>query len=215
MAMTTRWRLYPTVLLSIACASIAISAWQPADVEDWLLENVLVAIALPLLMRSYARRPFTPLTYGALLVFLCLHEVGAHYTYSDVPYGEWLASIAPAHPPALATRNHYDRFVHFAYGLLVVPAAVELFAWRAPPRGIWRWIMPVTFIMAHSVVYELVEWAAAVTFGGDLGQAYLGTQGDPWDAQKDMALAALGSACGVCVMAALRWAPLVRPSRQD
>ena len=69
------------------------------------------------------------------------------------------------------------------------------------PRGIWRWILPVCFVMSHSVVYELVEWLAALRFGGELGTAYLGTQGDPWDAQQDMALAALGSVLSMTVLA--------------
>ncbi|SEO31687.1 putative membrane protein [Luteibacter sp. UNC138MFCol5.1] len=202
-------RPYLVAMLTAALVVVAISAWRPWDVQDWLLENALVAVALPLFVRGHARMPFTLLSYGALLLFLCLHEIGAHYTYSEVPYGDWIVPIAPSHGPGTDARNHYDRFVHFCYGLLVIPAAIELFAWRAPARGLWRWILPLTFIMAHSVVYELVEWGAAVTFGGDLGQAYLGSQGDPWDAQKDMALAALGAIVGMALLAAMRWTPLV------
>ena len=106
-------------------------------------------------------------------------------------------------------RNHYDRFVHFCYGLLMLPVAWDLFAERASPRGLWRWLMPPLFVMSHSVIYELVEWLAAETFGGDLGMAYLGTQGDIWDAQKDMALAATGAVVGTILMAAAR--PAARP----
>lgn len=93
--------------------------------------------------------------------------------------------------------NHFDRVVHFGYGLLVGPAAVELIRCAVDPRGLWRWLLPWTFLCSHSLIYELIEWGAATLFGGDLGVAYLGTQGDVWDAQKDMALAALGAACGV------------------
>jgi len=92
--------------------------------------------------------------------------------------------------------------VHFCYGLLILPVAWELFAARASPRGLWRWQMPPLFVMSHSVIYELVEWLAAEVFGGDLGMAYLGTQGDAWDAQKDMALAAVGAFVGTALMAA-------------
>jgi len=87
------------------------------------------------------------------------------------------------------------------YGLLLMPAAWELIEARMSPRGLWRWLMPVLFIMSHSVIYELVEWLAAVRFGGDLGVAYLGTQGDEWDSQKDMALAALGAVIGLAGVA--------------
>jgi putative membrane protein len=85
--------------------------------------------------------------------------------------------------------------------LLVLPAAWELMDARMSPRGVWRYLMPVFFVMSHSVIYEVIEWAAAEVFGGDLGAAYLGTQGDEWDAQKDMALAAAGAVLGMVVMA--------------
>jgi putative membrane protein len=86
--------------------------------------------------------------------------------------------------------------VHFSYGLLVLPAVWELMQARMSPRGIWVWLMPVFFVMSHSVIYETIEWLAAEAFGGELGAAYLGTQGDEWDAQKDMALATAGAVLG-------------------
>ena len=126
-------------------------------------------------------------------------EIGAHYTYSLVPYDAWFASAFGTGLNALAgfERNHFDRLVHFLYGLLITPAAVELFGHYGRYPRIWAALFPLLFILSHSVVYELVEWGAALVFGGDLGQAYLGTQGDIWDAQKDMALAALGAAVTV------------------
>ena len=90
-------------------------------------------------------------------------------------------------------RNHYDRLVHFMYGALLLPPSVELLDKYAPARGLWSSIVPVAFVMSHSVIFELVEWCAALIVAPDLGNAYLGTQGDPWDAQQDMALAALGA----------------------
>ena len=90
--------------------------------------------------------------------------------------------------------------MHFAYGLLLMPAVRELVEARMSPRGLWRWLMPLFFVMSHSVIYEMIEWIAAVLFGGDLGVAYLGTQGDEWDAQKDMALATAGAATGLVLL---------------
>ena len=90
-------------------------------------------------------------------------------------------------------RNQYDRLVHFMYGLLITPVAAEVMAARIRLRGFWLFLLPVTFIMSHSLIYELIEWFAASVFGGEVGQAYLGTQGDVWDAQKDMFLATIGS----------------------
>jgi len=90
--------------------------------------------------------------------------------------------------------------VHFSYGLLLMPAAAELLEARASPRGPWRYLLPVLFVMSHSVIYEMIEWVAALIFGGDLGAAYLGTQGDEWDAQKDMALATAGAALAMLLI---------------
>jgi putative membrane protein len=97
-------------------------------------------------------------------------------------------------------RNMFDRAVHLLYGVLVTPAVVELFAAKAPPVGIWRFLMPLFFMNAHAVIYETIEWLAAEAFGGELGAAYLGTQGDVFDAQKDMALAFAGTLVSLTVV---------------
>jgi len=176
--------------------ALALAPWYR---QDWLLENMLVFAALPLLAWGYRTLPFTRGTYACLFVFLVLHAIGAHYTYSEVPYDRAFEAVTGASLNALLgwERNHYDRMVHFLYGLLVTPAAIEILQARAAPRGLWRWLLPVCFMMSHSVLYEMIEWLAAEVFGGDLGQAYLGTQGDVWDAQKDSLLATAGSVASV------------------
>jgi putative membrane protein len=191
----------PLILLIVFAAIWIALAIAPSYRQDWLLENLPVAVALPILIASHYRLRFSNAAYIGIFVLMTLHEVGAHYTYSEVPYDDWCMSLLGFSPDRLLglTRNHYDRVVHLLYGFAVTPAAVELFATRAPPQRIWRWMLPVSFVMSHSVVYELVEWAAAVVFGGDLGIAYLGAQGDPWDAQKDMLLAAVGSVVGALI----------------
>lgn len=196
----------PLALLVVYAAiwtALAIAPWHR---QDWLLENLVVAIALPVLVLGYRHLRFSNGSYVAIFVFLVLHAIGAHYTYAEVPYDRWAQRASGVSIDALFgfERNHYDRAVHFLYGLLVTPAAVELLAVAASPRGPWRWVLPLTFMMSHSVAYELVEWAAALMFGGDLGVAYLGTQGDVWDAQKDMLLASLGSAIAVTAITARR-----------
>ncbi|MDE1964436.1 MAG: DUF2238 domain-containing protein [Xanthomonadaceae bacterium] len=189
------WR-FPALLLGLFVLAAALLGIAPRYRQDWLLENVVVIVALPLLVHGWLRLHFSRGACVAAFVFLLLHEVGAHYTYSEVPYDALFQRLTGHSLDRLLgfRRNEFDRLVHFLYGLLLTPMAVQLLDRRAPPRGIWRWLVPVTFMMSHSVVYELVEWLAALRFGGELGVAYLGTQGDPWDAQKDMALAALGSA---------------------
>jgi putative membrane protein len=195
---------YPTALLGAFAAIWLALAIHPWYRQDWLLENMLVFAAVPIFVATVRRLRFSDFAYTCLFLFLVLHSVGAHYTYSEVPYDRVVEQLTGRTLGDLLgwERNHYDRLVHVAYGLLITPLALELYAAVAPPRGVWRWLMPLLFMVSHSVIYELVEWAAAVAFGGDLGAAYLGTQGDPWDAQKDMALAAAGAIVAIGIAAA-------------
>jgi len=192
---------YPLLLLVVFCAVFVALGIRPWYRQDWLLENLLVFVALPLFVLNYRSLRLSNFAYTCLFVFFVLHSIGAHYTYSEVPWREWLAALGGRDGLVPGGRNHYDRLVHFAYGLLVLPAAWELIDARMSPRGLWRWLMPLLFMMSHSVIYELVEWIAAEVFGGELGVAYLGTQGDVWDAQKDMALAACGALLGLALVA--------------
>jgi putative membrane protein len=174
------------------------------DRETWLLENLLVFVALPILVTTYRRFRFSNGVYLGLFVLFCLHEIGAHYTYSLVPYDAWLRRAFGTDCATLFgfERNHYDRLVHFLYGLLVTPAMWEIFEAYAPARAAWRWLLPAATMFGHSTLYELLEFGAAVVFGGDVGAAYLGTQGDVWDAQKDMTLACLGTLLALACIAA-------------
>lgn len=187
---------YPLVLLISFLLWWAGLAIHPLYRQDWLLENLLVFIAIPLLVGTYRSLRLSNTAYTLLWLFFMLHEVGAHYTYSEVPYERWFAALTGSGLNEVS-RNHFDRFVHFLYGLLVTPAAVQVLDARAPQRGVWRWLVPLLFMVSHSTIYEMIEWAAATAFGGDLGQAYLGTQGDVWDAQKDSAMAAIGALIAV------------------
>ena len=196
---------FPAFLLAVFIIVVAALGIAPRYRQDWLMENVLVLLALPLLMLGFRRLRLSDASYAALFVFLLLHEIGAHYTYSEVPWDRWFSALFGfSLGDALGvTRNHFDRAIHFAYGLLVTPAVAELAAARTSPRGAWRWIVPISLMTTTSALYELFEWGAAAWFGGDLGVAYLGTQGDPWDAQQDMFLALLGSMAAVAVLAAV------------
>jgi putative membrane protein len=178
---------FPALLLGIFLGVFVVLGREPAFREDWLLEHVVPFALLSTLVCTIRRLRFSDFAYACICVFLLLHEIGAHYTYSLVPYDEWWRALS-------------GRSLHETLGWsrnLMMPAALELFAARAPGQGPWRWLPALAFLWSHSVVYELVEWCAALLFGGDLGVAYLGTQGDVWDAQKDMALALSGSACGL------------------
>jgi putative membrane protein len=186
---------YPVALLGVFLVVWLTLAIRPWYRQDWLLENVVVFAVLPLLTLTARRLRFSNGAYTLLFVFMCAHEIGAHYTYSMVPYEQWVRALTGGSIDASLgfQRNHYDRLVHFLFGLLLLPMAVELFDARAPARGVWKFLLPVLFIESLSAVFELIEWLAAMVFGGDLGQAYLGTQGDVWDAQRDMTLALVGA----------------------
>ena len=187
--------MLPPILLLLFALWFAALGVSVDDRETWLLENLLVFAAVPILVGTWRRFRFSNGVYVGLFVLFCLHEIGAHYTYSRVPYDALLRAVAGTDLTALFgfERNHYDRLVHLLYGLLVTPAMWEVFQRYAPPRGAWRWLLPAATMFGHSTLYELMEFGAAAVFGGDVGTAYLGTQGDVWDAQKDMTLACLGT----------------------
>jgi putative membrane protein len=163
---------------------------------------VISAIAIAASYRSF---PLSRVSYTLIFVFLCLHTVGAHYTYSEVPYDRWFESaFGFSLNQALGfERNHFDRAVHFAYGLLLAYPVREMFLRVAEARGFWGYFLPLDLTMSTSMLYELIEWWAALAFGGELGMAYLGTQGDVWDAHKDMGLASLGALIAMLVTAAI------------
>jgi putative membrane protein len=198
---------YPVLLFALLVAFSILLAIEPHDRADWLLENSLLFVAVGVLIATRRVLPLSRFSYTLIFFFLCLHAVGAHYTYSLVPYDAWCESLTGRTFSSLVgwERNHYDRLVHFLFGLLLAYPAREVFLRVADVRGFWGYYLPLDVVMATSVIYELIEWAAAMVFGGDLGVAYLGTQGDPWDAQKDMALAALGALVAMLITAAINW----------
>lgn len=180
-------------------------AWSPSYREDWLLENVLVFVLVPFFVVTYRRLPLSRVSYVSLLLFLVLHEIGAHYTYAEVPYDEAFEAIFGRGLNDVLgwERNHFDRLVHFLYGVLITYPTREIFLRVASARGFWAYLFPLLVVMSSSLLFELIEWAAALIFGGELGMAYLGTQGDIWDSHKDSALASLGSLIASVAIAAL------------
>ncbi len=180
------------VLLGI---EFVVLAFSPHDRKDWLLENALVVIFAAAMFLSYRRLTLSRISYFLIFLFLSLHLVGAHYTYSEVPYDAWFEGLTGRTLNSLLgwERNNFDRVVHFGYGLLLAYPIREVFLRVIRLRGFWSYFFPLDITMSTSMLYELIEWGAAALFGGDLGQAYLGTQGDVWDAHKDMALASLGA----------------------
>ncbi len=197
-----RYMLVLGILFAILWVALAIS---PVDRKDWALENLLAVILVVILALTARSFPFSRISYTLIFLFLCLHEVGAHYTYAMVPYDQWFESIFGRTWNSLWgwERNHFDRLVHFSYGLLLAYPIRETFHRVASVKGFWGYFLPLDVTMSTSMLFELFEWAAAEIFGGDLGVAYLGTQGDIWDAHKDMALASLGAVIAMTVTACI------------
>ncbi len=193
-----------TVLFGVWWVALAI---HPLYFNPWLLENVPVLAAVGLLALFQRRLLFSRVSYTLIFVFMCLHQVGAHYTYSEVPYDVWFQHFTGRSFNGLVgwERNNFDRVVHFSYGLLLAYPIREIFLRVVNVRGFWGYFLPLDLTMSTSMLYELIEWATCVVFGGELGQAYLGTQGDEWDAHKDMALASLGALIAMGMTAALNW----------
>ena len=188
-----------TLIFLLLWSALAIA---PFNRQDWALENLLVLIFVVFALALRRRVPLSNTANTLVFAFLVLHSVGAHYTYSLVPYVDWGRALFgfDIHELLGWQRNHFDRLLHFLYGLLLVHPLREVCLRYDSVRGVATWLLPVTLLISGSVFYELIEWAAALIFGGDLGAAYLGTQGDVWDAQKDMALAVLGTLISaVCV----------------
>jgi len=200
-------RRLPYVLLGVFAIVFAVGAVHTVDRKDWMLENALTVLFLAVLLLTRKRFPLSNVSYALILIFLCLHTIGAHYTYSLVPYDRWFQSLFGKGLNEMLglKRNQFDRLVHFCFGLMLAYPIREVFLRIAGVRGFWGYYLPLDVTMSFSLLYELIEWGAAAAFGGDLGQAYLGTQGDEFDAQKDMALATLGGLICMAVVALINW----------
>jgi putative membrane protein len=204
-AHTGKHRRYLFILTAVFSVFWLWMAIDPIDRKDWALENVLVLAFGIGMAVSHRQFVFSRVSYTLIFIFMCLHTVGAHYTYSLVPYDAgWRALTGGTFNQLVGwERNNYDRVVHFCYGLLLAYPLRELFLRIAEVRGFWGYFLPLDFTLASSAMFELFEWAAAAIFAGPLGAAYLGHQGDVWDAQKDMVLAACGALIAMLVTGAI------------
>jgi len=175
-----------------------ITGISPVDRRDWLLENFLVVTFAGLLIATYRRFPLSDVSYVLITLYMTLHAIGAHYTYAQVPFGLWVKEAFHQ------SRNHYDRLVHFSFGLMLAYPAREIFLRVANARGFWAYYLPLDVTLAFSAMYEIMESWFAQIVGPGLGDAWLGTQGDIWDPQKDIGLAALGALLCMLITALTR-----------
>lgn len=186
--------------IALLLALPLILAWStihPRDRFTWWLEAFPMLIGVPLLIAVHARFRFTPLVYALVFLHSTVLLIGAHYTYAEVPPFNWLRDTLHL------SRNHYDRVGHFLQGFVPAIIAREIFLRRSPLRpGKWLFTIVLLVCMGMSAIYELIEWAAAALTGA-AADAFLATQGDVWDTQKDMALCGIGALLALLCLS--RW----------
>lgn len=168
------------------------------DYNNWMLENTLTFLFVLFLLFTFRKYQFSDLSYLLICVYLCLHVYGSKYTYAENPFGYYLQEVFHT------SRNHYDRIVHFSFGFLLAYPMREMFLkWIQYPKMV-SWILPIEITLSISAFYELIEWAVADIFFKAQGDAYLGTQGDIWDAQKDIFLAFAGAIIATTIVSTIK-----------
>ena len=180
---------------------LVLSAWTaygPVDREFWAFASILPALLVVGLIAMRRWLPLSPLSYALITLFLSLHTIGVHYTYAQVPVGAWMDQALHL------GRNHFDRVVHFSFGFLLAYPMEEAFRLRAHARCLVLYYLPVMTVLGLSGLWEIIESWVAGAVHPELGITYLGSQGDIWDAQKDMAAALYGAMFSVTLLAIVR-----------
>jgi putative membrane protein len=178
-------------------AVLAWSAWRPHDYPIWWLEVSPALIALIVLAATQRRFPLTTLAYVLILIHAVILMVGGHYTYAEVPAGDWVRDLING------DRNNYDKLGHFAQGFVpaIVAREILLRLEVVRSRG-WLPVIIVSLCLALSAAYELLEWWVAI-LSEEAAESFLGTQGYVWDTQSDMFLALLGAVAALLLLSGL------------
>ena len=186
------------ILLAVVVIVLVWSGIHPHDRFTWFLEVAPVLIGLPIVVVTARRFPLTALSGVLLTIHACILMVGGKYTYAEVPLGFWVSELMGW------TRNNYDRLGHLAQGFVPAIVGREILLRTSPLRpGKWLAFIVVCICLAISASYELVEWRTAVRTG-EAAEAFLGTQGDPWDTQEDMAMAGIGAIVALVALAGVQ-----------
>ncbi|MCP4658357.1 MAG: DUF2238 domain-containing protein [bacterium] len=200
----TRKHLELFILLGCCVAALVVSGIRPYDRITWLLEVAPVVLGIPILILTYARYPLSPLLYRLLFIHALVLILGGHYTYARVPIGNWVQDLFDL------ARNHYDRLGHLAQGFIPAILVREILRRQVSAvKGGWLFFLVVCVCLAFSAFYEMLEWWSALV-GGDAAESFLGTQGDVWDTQWDMALALVGSIVAQLALGGVHDRQLVR-----
>ncbi|WP_181306165.1 DUF2238 domain-containing protein [Rufibacter sp. XAAS-G3-1] len=176
----------------------AYTGFHTTDSKNWWLENTLTLSAVILLVAFYKHFQFSDFSYTCIFLFMMLHVYGSQHTYAENPFGFWVKDQLHLE------RNHYDRLVHFGFGFFLAYPLNEVFYRLTNMRPFFSYALPVDLTVSMGAFYELMEWSVADVFFPTQGMAYLGTQGDVWDAQKDIAVALLGALITMAAVALTR-----------
>ncbi len=188
--------------ISLILIFIAVWIWaaiRPIYPHDWLLENYLVFIFVPIILITGFYFKLSDTSYTLITLFMILHVIGSHYTYAEVPFGDTLKNWLGAQ------RNMYDRLVHFSFGFLLAYPMREVFLRLSQVKGFWGFYLPLDLTLSFSALYEIIEWWVARKVDPSAGVAFLGAQGDIWDAQKDMTMAGMGALLAMVIIALINW----------
>ncbi|MCE9644025.1 DUF2238 domain-containing protein [Candidatus Parcubacteria bacterium] len=197
---------YQKLLALLFTAAWIWAAIEPLSRYGWLLENVLVLLAIPLVLLFGRHFRLSSASYTLITLFLILHVLGSHYTYSEVPFGETIGKWFGTE------RNTFDRLVHFSFGLLLVFPLREALH-RLQAKGLfWNYWLPLCLVFSFSAIYEVLEWLAVLTVNPEVSVDFVGAQGDVWDPQKDMFLAGIGAFITLTVV--LAWNIFLSPARR-
>ena len=176
-----------------------IAAIHPLDRQAWILENILLIIFVIALLLSHRRLQLSKAAYVCLAAFVLLHIIGAHYTYAQMPVGLWAKEYFQL------SRNHYDRLAHAAFGFLLAFPVRELLLRFSGTTRIWSYWLTLIIILSVSGLFEIIEAVVAEMVAPGKGVAWLGGQGDEWDAQNDMIAAMIGTIIMMTVVAISEW----------
>ncbi len=164
------------------------------DTVDWFIENILVFIFAFFITVHYRRFQFSDASYICFFLFLLLHIYGAQYAYTQNPLGEWLQNNFHL------IRNPYDRIVHFSFGLFLAYPIRDILVNKINVKGKWQYILPIEITLSLACIFELIEWLVAEVTTKETGETYVATQGDVWDAHKDIAVAVVGAAITMIIV---------------
>ncbi|MEB6676076.1 DUF2238 domain-containing protein [Acinetobacter haemolyticus] len=191
-----KFSLKHSIALAMVLLFIIIASINPLEFESYLLHQAGTIIMLVVLIVTMRKIGISFFSFFLYLTFLFIHIIGAHYLYSYVPYNQWLLDLFAfdLNQSMGWSRNMYDRLVHFAYGVLLYPFFYRCFqVWIPSAKPFTLFLLVLQFVMASSMIYELLEWGLSIGLSPEDAENYNGQQGDIWDAHKDMFLATIGA----------------------